>query len=91
MSKPPYIEPSNTELTTSIIPDKSAFENPYKEKAPWNIPGPQPAFVEAANQVTGTILDAVCGTGENAMFFAQRGDNVTGIDFLDEPRRLCAD
>ena len=29
------------------------------------------------------ILDAGCGTGENALFFAGRGCRVTGIDFLD--------
>jgi cyclopropane fatty-acyl-phospholipid synthase-like methyltransferase len=67
------------------IPDKSTFENAYAEKAPWDIPGPQPGFVEVADQIEGAILDAGCGTGENAMFFAQRGNNVTGIDFLEEP------
>ena len=38
-----------------------------------------------ADQITGSILDAGCGTGENALFFASRGHKVTGIDFLDEP------
>lgn len=69
----------------SNIPDKSHFENAYKEKAPWDIPGPQPAFVEAADKIKGTILDAGCGTGENSLFFAQRGNSVTGIDYLEEP------
>ena len=32
----------------------------------------------------GRILDAGCGTGDNALFFAQRGHEVLGIDFLDE-------
>jgi cyclopropane fatty-acyl-phospholipid synthase-like methyltransferase len=67
------------------IPDKDTFANAYKEKAPWDIPRPQPAFVEVAEQITGTILDAGCGTGENALFFAERGNSVTGIDFLEEP------
>src|SRR5205807_3471121 len=31
------------------------------------------------------ILDAGCGTGDTALFFASRGHKVTGIDFLDEP------
>src|SRR4029078_4728377 len=35
--------------------------------------------------ITGSILDAGCGTGENALFFASQGQKVTGIDFLDEP------
>ena len=38
-----------------------------------------------ANQITGSILDAGCGTGEHALFFAERGHKVTGIDFLGEP------
>ena len=38
-----------------------------------------------ADQITGSILDAGCGTGENALFFASRGHKVTGIDFLEEP------
>jgi SAM-dependent methyltransferase len=35
--------------------------------------------------LTGSVLDAGCGTGENALYFAGRGRTVTGIDFLDEP------
>ena len=69
----------------SNIPDKNTFVKAYADKAPWDIPSPQPAFVEAADQITGTILDPGCGTGENALFFAQRGNSVTGIDFLEEP------
>jgi len=38
-----------------------------------------------ADQITGSILDAGCGTGDNALFFASRGHKVTGIDFLEEP------
>jgi cyclopropane fatty-acyl-phospholipid synthase-like methyltransferase len=38
-----------------------------------------------ADQINGSILDAGCGTGENALFFASRGHKVTGIDFLEEP------
>jgi cyclopropane fatty-acyl-phospholipid synthase-like methyltransferase len=38
-----------------------------------------------ADRITGSVLDAGCGTGENALFFANRGHKVTGIDFLEEP------
>ena len=41
--------------------------------------------LDVADQITGSILDAGCGTGENALFFASRGQKVTGIDFLAEP------
>ena len=66
-------------------PDKERFEQAYDGKAPWDIGKPQPVFVEAARQITGSVLDAGCGTGENALFFAQRGNKVTGIDFLEKP------
>jgi ubiquinone/menaquinone biosynthesis C-methylase UbiE len=69
------------------IPDRSTFESMYAGKAPWDIGKPQPAFVDIANQITGAILDAGCGTGENALFFASKGHRVTGSDFLEEPIR----
>ncbi len=69
------------------IPDKSTFAKAYADKAPWDIAGPQPAFLDVADQIRGSILDAGCGTGENALFFAERGNQVTGIDFLEEPIR----
>jgi 2-polyprenyl-3-methyl-5-hydroxy-6-metoxy-1,4-benzoquinol methylase len=69
----------------SNLPSRETFESMYKGKTPWDIDGPQPAFVEIADLVTGTILDAGCGTGENALFFAGRGHPVLGIDFLADP------
>src|SRR5437763_2049305 len=71
----------------SNVPDKNSFANAYADKAPWDIAGPQAPFVVAADRFSGSILDAGCGTGENALFFAERGHNVTGIDFLEEPIR----
>ena len=71
----------------SNVPDRTAFENFYAGKAPWDIGKPQPAFTAAANQVTGPILDAGCGTGEHALFFAALGHRVLGIDFVDEAIR----
>src|SRR3954470_16853243 len=67
------------------VPDRTTFENAYAGKAPWDIGKPQPAFVEAADRVTGVVLDAGCGTGENALFLAERGHPVLGIDFLEAP------
>ncbi len=54
-------------------------------KPPWDIERPQRAFIEAADEITGTVLDAGCGTGENALFLAERGQKVTGVDFLEGP------
>jgi cyclopropane fatty-acyl-phospholipid synthase-like methyltransferase len=67
------------------IPDRATFENLYAGKAPWDIGKPQKPFLDAADRITGGILDAGCGTGDTALFFAGRGHQVTGIDFLEEP------
>ena len=34
-------------------------------------------------------MDIGCGTGDNAIFFAKRGERVTGIDFLPGPIQLA--
>jgi 2-polyprenyl-3-methyl-5-hydroxy-6-metoxy-1,4-benzoquinol methylase len=64
------------------IPDKSTFASIYAGQVPWDIGRPQKVFIDVANEVTGSILDAGCGTGDNALFFASRGHDVTGIDYL---------
>ncbi len=66
-------------------PDRSTFESMYAGQAPWDIGKPQKAFVEVAGQISGSVLDAGCGTGEHALFLASRGCQVTGIDFIEEP------
>ncbi|WP_216903692.1 class I SAM-dependent methyltransferase [Nocardia alni] len=50
--------------------------------APWDIGGPQPAVVRVAQAggFTGTVLDAGCGSGENALFIAALGVDVVGVD-----------
>lgn len=67
------------------LPDRSTFETAYAGQAPWDIGKPQRAFMDVAERVKGTILDAGCGTGDNALYFAGLGHDVTGIDFLAEP------
>jgi cyclopropane fatty-acyl-phospholipid synthase-like methyltransferase len=69
----------------SSVPDRNTFETAYAGQAPWDIGRPQQAFLDVADRITGSVLDAGCGTGENALFFASRGHKVTGIDFLEEP------
>jgi SAM-dependent methyltransferase len=69
----------------TTVPDRSTFESAYTGQAPWDIGKPQKAFLDVADRITGSILDAGCGTGDNALFFASRGHKVTGIDFLEEP------
>ncbi len=50
--------------------------------APWDIGGPQPAIVALAadGAFTGTVLDAGCGTGANALHLATLGLPVLGVD-----------
>jgi SAM-dependent methyltransferase len=64
--------------------DRERFESAYQETAPWDIPGPQPAFVglEEAGEIRGSVLDAGCGTGENALYLASRGHEVWGLDLI---------
>jgi SAM-dependent methyltransferase len=64
--------------------DREVFQNAYAEKAPWDIGKPQPVLRALADTVVGSVLDAGCGTGEHALFFASRGHEATGFDFLEE-------
>jgi cyclopropane fatty-acyl-phospholipid synthase-like methyltransferase len=69
--------------------DRATFENLYAGKAPWDIGKPQPCFVAIAERIVSPVLDAGCGTGEHALFFAACGHRVVGIDFVDEVIRLA--
>ena len=77
------------------VHDRNSFESLYAGRPRWEIGRPQQALLDLADRITGSVLDAGCGTGENALFFASRGQRVTGIDFLAEPitiaRRKAAD
>jgi cyclopropane fatty-acyl-phospholipid synthase-like methyltransferase len=70
---------------TMTVHSRSDFEAIYQGQPPWDIGKPQQPFVDVADQVTGSILDAGCGTGDTALFFAGRGCKVTGIDFVEVP------
>lgn len=54
-------------------------------RAPWDIGRPQEAFVAAASRIGGRVLDAGCGTGDLAIWLAEGGRAVTGVDFLEAP------
>lgn len=68
-------------------PSHNRFQTAYEGKPAWDLGRPQPALVEVAEQITGSVLDAGCGTGDNALFFARRGQSVVGIDFVEFPIR----
>ena len=78
--------PVSSSVASNSI-DRAAFESLYAGPAPWDIGRPQGQFVAAADQVKSPVLDAGCGTGEHALFFASQGHRVVGIDFVDEAIR----
>ena len=58
------------------------FDAAYRGTPPWDIGRPQKEFVELVRrgEITGSVLDIGCGTGEHALFFAAEGHEVWGID-----------
>jgi 2-polyprenyl-3-methyl-5-hydroxy-6-metoxy-1,4-benzoquinol methylase len=77
---------------TTPSPDPTVyFESVYRSQSPdgtvvraagWDIPQPQPPVAELAEAGAfgHRVLDAGCGTGENALYLAARGHLVTGVD-----------
>src|SRR3954470_18760085 len=79
--------PNSHERRAGASWDASYADGP----APWDIGGPQPAIVRlaAAGAFRGTVLDAGCGTGENALHIASLGLPVLGVDVAETAIRLA--
>ena len=60
----------------------NSFESAYTGTPPWDIGRPQPAIMRLAEtgQITGSVLDVGCGTGENVLYLAERGFAASGVD-----------
>jgi SAM-dependent methyltransferase len=73
--------PTSHERMTGLPWDASYHDGP----APWDIGDPQPAIVRLASdgRFAGPVLDAGCGTGENAMHVATLGLSVLGVDVAE--------
>jgi SAM-dependent methyltransferase len=73
--------PTSHERLTGLPWDASYRDGP----APWDIGWPQPAVLRLASEgkFSGAVLDAGCGTGENALHVASLGLSVLGIDVAE--------
>jgi len=73
--------PTSHERTTGLPWDASYQEGP----APWDVGQPQPAVARLAAKggFAGAVLDAGCGTGENALHVASLGLLVLAIDVAE--------
>src|SRR6186997_2283287 len=74
-------DPTSHERMTGLPWDASYRDGP----APWDIGRPQPVVVRlaSAGRFTGAVLDAGCGTGENALHLASHGLSVLGFDVAE--------
>ena len=73
--------PTSHERLTGLPWDASYHDGP----APWDIGQPQPAIVRIAAEggFAGAVLDAGCGTGENALHVAALRLSVVGVDVAE--------
>jgi SAM-dependent methyltransferase len=73
--------PTSHERATGLPWDASYHDGP----PPWDIGQPQPTIVRLASKggFAGAVLDAGCGTGENALYVASLGLSVLGIDVAE--------
>jgi SAM-dependent methyltransferase len=74
-------QPTSHERAAGQPWDASYVDGP----APWDIGHPQPAIVGLAAEgaFSGAVLDAGCGTGENALHIAALGLEVLGVDVAE--------
>jgi ubiquinone/menaquinone biosynthesis C-methylase UbiE len=64
---------------------RAFFNSVYQLNAPWDVGKPQPALMNLLAEVPplDPILDVGCGSGDLAIYLAQLGHQVVGIDFVE--------
>jgi SAM-dependent methyltransferase len=57
----------------------------YRDRAPWDVGKPQSALVELIEKYppADPVLDIGCGSGDLAIFLAERGRQVIGVDIVE--------
>lgn len=80
-------QPTSHERMTGLPWDASYHDGP----APWDVGEPQPAIVRLASDggFAGAVLDAGCGTGDNALLVASLGLSVVGVDVAETALALA--
>jgi SAM-dependent methyltransferase len=80
-------QPTSHERRAGKPWDASYLDGP----APWDTGQPQPAILRLAGEGTfaGAVLDAGCGTGENALHLASLGLRVLGVDVAETALSLA--
>ena len=76
----------NRELTSHERTSGKPWDASYHDgPAPWDIGRPQQAIARLADEgaFEGAVLDAGCGTGENALLIASLGLEVLGVDVAE--------
>lgn len=89
MSQNPDRSPTSHERRSGRPWDDSCQDGP----APWDLGRPQPAVARLSHQraFAGPVLDAGCGSGENALEIAARGVEVIGADVAPTAIRQAQD
>jgi SAM-dependent methyltransferase len=82
-------EPTSHERRAGAPWDASYHDGP----APWDVGHPQPAILRLAAEggLAGTVLDAGCGTGDNALHVAALGLPVLGVDVAETAVAMAGD
>jgi SAM-dependent methyltransferase len=85
MGQDPHLRVSERPPTSHERRSAQPWDASYRNgPAPWDIERPQPAIVRLGEAAfSGAVLDAGCGTGENALHVAALGLAVLGVDVAE--------
>ena len=79
------------------VHDRSSFENLYTGQPRWEIGRPQRAILDAADRITGSVLDVGCGSGGITLHLVDKhgASHATGFDVelpvIENARRRAAE